>query len=204
MTSKEKVNAMSIIAIIIGASGLGIGAFSVIRFQLVVGPTGPEGPEGPPGDDGTDGIDGIDGTLDNLVSVWASLNQTNFGSLFNITLRDNRFNDTSYLSMTDNVNFALIQEGWYRFTISFLWGGLTIGSDAYSLWVGKNGSPYYWMELIENPTALIYLVKSVAYIYSDGDDSFFLYCDSVIDTFYDIDVDQPSYTQFVIEYIAYP
>ena len=44
-----------IITLIIGASGLGLGAFSAINFQIL------EGPEGPPGDDGQDGIDGLDG-----------------------------------------------------------------------------------------------------------------------------------------------
>ncbi|MHA1109873.1 MAG: collagen-like triple helix repeat-containing protein [Promethearchaeota archaeon] len=119
MSSKGKVNALSIIALIIGASGLGIGAFSIIRFQLVEGPIGPEAPEGPPGDDGSDGSNGIDGTLDNLVGFWASMNQTNFGLEFNITFHDNRFIDTSYVSMSDNENFALIQEGWYRLTVLF-------------------------------------------------------------------------------------
>ena len=40
-----------IIALIIGVSGLGLGAFSVVNFQVV---------EGPPGQDGQDGIDGED------------------------------------------------------------------------------------------------------------------------------------------------
>lgn len=44
-----------IIALVIGATGLGLGAFSVISLQAVVDE------QGPPGEDGVDGIDGIDG-----------------------------------------------------------------------------------------------------------------------------------------------
>ncbi|MFW9879855.1 MAG: hypothetical protein ACFFG0_42825 [Candidatus Thorarchaeota archaeon] len=43
---------MGIIALIFGASGLGLGANTAINFQLV------EGPQGPPGQDGQDGIEG--------------------------------------------------------------------------------------------------------------------------------------------------
>jgi len=52
---ENKGSLFGIIAIIIGASGLGLGAFSFVNFQVV------EGPEGIPGDDGTDGVDGMDG-----------------------------------------------------------------------------------------------------------------------------------------------
>jgi len=52
---ENKSSLFGIIAIIIGASGLGLGAFSVVNFQVV------EGPEGIPGNDGTDGVDGTDG-----------------------------------------------------------------------------------------------------------------------------------------------
>jgi len=50
---ENKGSLFGIIAIIIGASGLGLGAFSIVNFQVV---------EGPPGGDGQDGTDGVDGT----------------------------------------------------------------------------------------------------------------------------------------------
>lgn len=56
---ENKNSIVGIIAIILGAAGLGIGTFSVINFQIV---ESPEGPEGPPGQDGLDGTDGINGT----------------------------------------------------------------------------------------------------------------------------------------------
>jgi len=52
---ENKSSIFGIIAIIVGASGLGLGAFSVVNFQLV------EGPQGIPGDDGQEGVDGMDG-----------------------------------------------------------------------------------------------------------------------------------------------
>jgi len=51
---ENKSSLFGIIAIIIGASGLGIGAYSIVNFQTV------EGPQGLPGEDGTDGTDGED------------------------------------------------------------------------------------------------------------------------------------------------
>ena len=53
----EKRNSLFVIvALIIGASGLGLGVFSVVNFHVV------EGPQGPPGKDGQDGVDGTNGT----------------------------------------------------------------------------------------------------------------------------------------------
>ncbi len=40
---------VGIIGCIIGFSGLGLGAYNMINFQVVDGIQGPEGPEGPPG-----------------------------------------------------------------------------------------------------------------------------------------------------------
>lgn len=59
---ENKSTIFSIIALIIGATGLGLGAFSFISLQAV------EGEQGLPGEDGIDGIDGIDG-VDGLDGV---------------------------------------------------------------------------------------------------------------------------------------
>lgn len=53
---KNKSSLFGIVALIIGASGLGLGVFSVVNFQTV------EGSQGIPGNDGQDGVDGEDGT----------------------------------------------------------------------------------------------------------------------------------------------
>ena len=59
-----KGSALTIIALIIGAGGLGVGVFSMIQFQVV------EGPQGEPGIDGPNGDDGLNGTLNNVVGIW--------------------------------------------------------------------------------------------------------------------------------------
>ncbi|UCD01930.1 MAG: hypothetical protein JSV23_02610, partial [Promethearchaeota archaeon] len=45
-----------VIALIIGAAGLGLGAYTFVQDMIT------EGVQGPPGEDGIDGIDGINGT----------------------------------------------------------------------------------------------------------------------------------------------
>jgi hypothetical protein len=52
---ENRSSIVGIIAMIIGASGLGIGTFAVINFQVI------QGLAGPPGQDGTDGLDGLNG-----------------------------------------------------------------------------------------------------------------------------------------------
>ncbi|MHA1193098.1 MAG: hypothetical protein ACTSP9_12515 [Promethearchaeota archaeon] len=54
--AENKISLFSIIALIIGAFGLGVGVFSVVNFQVL---------EGPPGQDGLDGLDGVDGQTNN-------------------------------------------------------------------------------------------------------------------------------------------
>jgi len=55
MMVENKSTIFGIIALIIGATGLGLGVFSVISLQAV------EGEQGLPGEDGQDAVDGIDG-----------------------------------------------------------------------------------------------------------------------------------------------
>ena len=59
---KNKGSLFGIIALVIGASGLGLGAFSIVNFQTIEGPQGPPGQDGEDGIDGTNGTDGINGT----------------------------------------------------------------------------------------------------------------------------------------------
>ena len=59
---ENKSSLVGIIAIIISASGLGLGVFSNVNFQVVEGPPGPPGADGQDGIDGTNGLDGLDGT----------------------------------------------------------------------------------------------------------------------------------------------
>ena len=70
MMVENRNTIFSIIALIIGATGLGLGAFSVVSLQIY------EGEQGPPGADGTDGIDGtFNSTTEKLNSHLADNNQ---------------------------------------------------------------------------------------------------------------------------------
>ncbi len=58
---ENRSSLFGIIAILIGAVGVGLGMFSVVNFQLVQGPQGLPGQDGQDGQDGIGGIDGLDG-----------------------------------------------------------------------------------------------------------------------------------------------
>ncbi|MBN2155230.1 MAG: right-handed parallel beta-helix repeat-containing protein [Candidatus Lokiarchaeota archaeon] len=60
--SNGKTQALIIVSLVLGASGLGIGTFVMVYELETTGPEGPEGPQGPPGINGTDGEDGLNGT----------------------------------------------------------------------------------------------------------------------------------------------
>ena len=58
---ENKSSVFGIIALIVGAIGAGLGAFSVVNLQLVQGLQGLPGQDGQDGQDGIDGINGLDG-----------------------------------------------------------------------------------------------------------------------------------------------
>ncbi len=64
-----KSTGLAIFALIIGAGGLGLGAFTMVNFQVIEGPKGPEGPEGPQGPPGQDGVDAVSG----IRNTWSDL-----------------------------------------------------------------------------------------------------------------------------------
>ena len=55
---ENRSSLFGIIALIIGASGLGVGVFSVVNFQVIEGPPGKDGIDGTGGQDGQDGHTG--------------------------------------------------------------------------------------------------------------------------------------------------
>jgi len=203
--------AIGIIAIILGASGLGLGAFSVVNFQIVEGPQGVPGEDGQDGVDGqngidgingTDGIDGINGTLDNLVAIWESLSGSFGYDSMPIYVDDIRVNNSEYFYLQADSQVCLTRSGWYRFTIMFLWTGLNTGG-LYRLSLNKNGFDTDFLERhYHNGTDQFYVVNRVVYASSDGDDIFRFTCesDSPADTF-EIYSSQ-WYNKLVIEYVG--
>lgn len=197
---KNKSTVFGIIAIIIGASGLGLGVFSIVNFQIVEGPQGSPGIDGGDGNDGIDGKDGINGTLDNLVAIWESMHGVGApSSNYFIGFDDIKLNKSEYFSLSvSNTSLNLTKPGWYRLTLRFLWSSL-VGGTFYFLEIQKNGG------LLENLHRVVgvdeyYLINAVVYIYSDGNDIFRFRCQTPGAPFDVFSVQQ--YNQFVIEYIG--
>lgn len=108
--AENKSILFGIIAIIIGASGLGLGVFSIVNFQVV------EGPEGPPGEDGQDGIDGTEG-VDALGGLVIGILDPDYGEI-----------------MSGNVTIRALIYGSINYTISILRNGTEIGTSLPMMW----------------------------------------------------------------------
>jgi hypothetical protein len=121
---ENKSTIFGLIALIVGAAGLGVGAYSVVNFQVV------EGPQGLPGEDGQDGIDGIDGvqgppgSLGILVGLWETLSRNtnyapyNTNSFWLIEVGDVQIHNSKYFYLNNsNTRFILNKSGWFRVNI---------------------------------------------------------------------------------------
>lgn len=113
---ENRSSLFGLIAIIIGAAGLGVGAYSVVNFQVV------EGPQGPPGQDGDDGPPG---SLGILVGLWEELYRNmsyapyNLVSDWLIEVDDVQIYDNEYLFLNrSNTRFHLTKIGWYCVNIN--------------------------------------------------------------------------------------
>jgi len=312
---ENKSSLFGIIALIIGATGLGLGVFSAVNFQIV---EGPEGPQGVPGEDGVDGIDGQDGidgingtdgvdgvngedapggiivrildpdygevVLGNIIIralIYGSENYslsilrngteigTSLPTIWNtstvndgwwnisviatdmenleeckdeifiyveknpifepspgivavwekltcqipaspeykdIMFDDIRVNKSSYFTLhPNNSSIYLIQNGWYRFTIRFLWSFLDTG-NTYWLTLKKDMAKIGELERHDHEmSSTFFYVNAVGYISSDGDDVLSFECS------HSADVDgfqiytgstATYYNQLVLEYIG--
>ncbi|MBA7701650.1 hypothetical protein ES703_110393 [subsurface metagenome] len=115
---ENRSSVFGIIAIIIGASGLGLGAFSVMNFQLVEGPSGEDGLDGIDGEDAPGGlIIGIlepdDGeTIQGVIIIRAIIYGTWNYSIS--VLRDGTEIGTSLPLVWDT---TLESKGWYNITV---------------------------------------------------------------------------------------
>ncbi len=178
--------ALSVISLLIGASGLGIGTFSYINFSTV---------QGPPGDPGDDGING---TLDNLVAIWDHV--TGSGTEFNLTFTAIEFNRSEYFDLTETyTKIQLLKAGWYRFSLKCILNGVTAGNYySFSLYRNDTRIERFWYSQI--PTGVSYpMVNAIVYAHSDGDDFFTIRADSGAS--FSI-LGQAEYNQLVLEYVS--
>ena len=188
--SNGKGYALVIISLIIGAIGVGMGTFTALNYTMV---------EGPQGDPGEEGIDGINGTLNNVIGVWESVDggPANF---FALNLSNNVVSESGYFILEQGFNFTLFKPGWYRFYVKFLWTSLSSLSE-YSFHVTKNGITDHILEKIDYPPETTYIVDTTAFVYSDGDDYFYLHCqyDYIADA--TLITTANYYNQVVLEYV---
>jgi hypothetical protein len=175
--SSGKRNTLAIIALLLGASGLGLGVYSIIHFQIA--------------------IDGIIGS-ENIVAVWETIGGS--GTTFNLTLGDIQVNNSEYFTLADgNSTIHLLQHGWYRFNIRVLWSGLS-GAFVYVLEMYKNGANIGILESIGNPSTTSHRISAFIYVCSNGTDYFSIRSNSGDShNIYTIDQD---YNQVSLEYVG--
>ncbi|MFX1481423.1 MAG: hypothetical protein ACFFCI_25365, partial [Promethearchaeota archaeon] len=137
---ENKSSLFGIIAIIIGASGLGVGAYSIVNFQIV------EGPQGLPGDDGVDGQDAPGGLVvgildpDHYDTVWGEIEirALVYGSNnYSVSVIANQTQIGAQLPTFWNT--SLEEEGWYNLTVLII-----------DIETKETASDTIWI-LIENP-----------------------------------------------------
>jgi hypothetical protein len=192
MKNGKGIVALSVMSLLVGASGLGIGVYSYINLSTV------QGPPGDPGDDGTDGIDGVNGTLDNLVAIWDTV--TGSGTDFNLTLLGIVYNHSEYFDLTETyTKIQVLNAGWYRFSLKCILNGVTAG-NYYSFSLFRNDARIERFWYSQTPTGVTYhMVNAIVYAHSDGDDFFTIRGDS--GAFFSI-LGQAEYNQLVLEYIS--
>ncbi|MHA2248342.1 MAG: hypothetical protein ACXADY_25555 [Candidatus Hodarchaeales archaeon] len=148
--------ALSFVAVILGASGFGIGAYSAINFQMIEGPQGPQGLQGLPGSqglpgqngtnglNGTDGIngkDGINGTngLDGVDGVNGTDGRDAPGGII-VGILYPDYGET----ISGNVTIRAIIFGSEDYTISILRNGTEIGTSLPMKWNSLTVDDGWW------------------------------------------------------------
>jgi hypothetical protein len=176
---------LSIIALILGASGLILGIFSFIQI-----PTG------------------YTGTV--IVGHWESLYRDMSNPDFNlnynwlIEVDDMHISDSNYLTLDQtaqhqNTRFHLTKGGWYRVDLIMLWFSLATGM-IYGLKVYENGINILYVEYFRNADTN-QAINTKFYIFNNGSDYYEFNCNAVgIDDF-DISPIQ-LYNQLIITYIG--
>lgn len=169
-------NAFGIIAILIGASGLGLGLYSILGDQ-----------------------DPIQiGTLQKVVGLWETIESPTAASYY-LEFDDIQINESDYFNLTaGGTNLTLTQPGWYRLNIRFLWTGLS-GAQSYFFRLYKNSSILHELDYVQFPPNQYRAVDKTVYVYSDGDDVFSFFC-ITSSVAHSISPNQEN-NQFVLEYV---
>ncbi|MFW9856802.1 MAG: hypothetical protein ACFFFG_17265 [Candidatus Thorarchaeota archaeon] len=128
----DRFNVISIIAVILGASGMALGAIYVVNFQVIEGPPGPQGLQGTQGVNGIDGQNGIDG-----------LNGTDGrdapGSII-VGILDPDHGDT----VSGDVTIRALIFGSENYSLSILLNGTEIGTSLPMVWNSLTVADGWW------------------------------------------------------------
>ena len=147
--ANNKGSALSIIAFIIGAGGLGIGIFTMITSES----------EEP-----------------NVVALWETITRSGPTDDFILSFSSIQLNHSNYFSMSNgNTTITLTRSGWYKFTIRTMLIGLTT-TDDYYFNIEKNGAFSNALLYTSNPPTISRCITAVAYVESDGNDEFIFRC----------------------------
>ncbi len=169
----RKRNVFPIIAVLVGASGLGMGVYSVMNQNQQ------------------------NALNNNLLAVWEDVHGS--GGNFYLDFSNNQINTTEFYSMSDgNTSITLTQSGWYKFSFNILISGL-VTPETYQLVAEKNAGVYEALLYLVDPPAPYWTVVANCYVLSDGDDIFKFRCFSGFDTF-TINPNQ-NYNQVSLEYV---
>lgn len=136
---ENKSSLFGIIALIIGASGLGLGAFSIVNSQLI------EGPQGPPGEDAPGDLivrildpdygEAVLGNITIRALIYGSEN-------YNVLILRNGTEIGSSLPMIWNT--TLVADGWWNITVIATEIPTNI-KDSDSVFVYVDNSPNFWV-----------------------------------------------------------
>ena len=184
-----KSNALIIITLIIGTSGLGMSAFTMIKYEVI------QGPQGIPGEPGLDGLNGSSYTP---IAFWQAVNGS--GSFFYLDFYSIQLNKSEFFTLTEgNTAITLIKMGWYKFSIRFLLSDLS-STDDYSIHIIKNMRVAEMVGLLAHPQSSYWLISTSILVHSDGDDAFKFNCWSTGSDFFEIAITTGN--QFIIEYVT--
>jgi len=180
---------LAVLALIIGASGLGLGIFSYMQIQT--------------------GVIAPDSSISIIVGLWESLYRDMDNPDFNtardwlIEVGDSEVYNSNYVNLDQsaqhsNTRFHLVKSGWYRVNIIMRWENMD-SSYYYGLWVWKNDT-LFMTPGYPVPIGIYLQVNIHFYISSDGNDYYDFNCYCLHDDF--LISGQQVRNQLTIEYIG--
>jgi hypothetical protein len=179
---------LAIVALIMGASGLGLGATSFIIYQVEI--SKPSGSV--------------------IVGLWESLYLDTDNPSFPLTsdclieVGDEKILNSDYFTLNqtiqhNNTRFHLKRRRCYRINIHLFLASTSSALGWYQMFLWKNGILYSIL-LQEASINNNIQVNRQIYIDSDGNDYFEINCYSFMDSFFSPEESQQAYNQLAIEY----